>query len=219
MAVLCGMTTIQYLARSARLSVWLSKWACPKMTSGQSNWHKAHRRRKRMVQCYSTGDGNVSSHEGTLAPPGEYDWIVHPSAHSSPQPKWLIDRFSHFCTAHSSVVGHAGHVLYPNNCPIAWGIWAPSNTCFLGPTRHHNPPASRSAQLFFGRPFLKWFALRYRTVVLSVRLSVCPVCDFGALGPNGWMDQDETLHAGRLRPRPHCVRWLPPRKRAQSPHT
>jgi len=27
-----------------------------------------------MVQCYSTGDGNVSSHEGTLAPPGKYDW-------------------------------------------------------------------------------------------------------------------------------------------------
>jgi len=26
-----------------------------------------------MVQ-YSTGDGNVSSNEGTLAPPGEYDW-------------------------------------------------------------------------------------------------------------------------------------------------
>ena len=27
-----------------------------------------------MVQCYSTGDGNMSSHKGTLAPPGEYNW-------------------------------------------------------------------------------------------------------------------------------------------------
>jgi len=36
--------------------------------------HKAHRRRRRMVQCYSTGDGNVSFHNGALAPPGEYDW-------------------------------------------------------------------------------------------------------------------------------------------------
>jgi len=35
--------------------------------------HKAHRRRRWIVQCYSTGDGNMSSHEGTLAPPGEYD--------------------------------------------------------------------------------------------------------------------------------------------------
>jgi len=37
MAVLCGMPTIQYSARSARLSVQLSKWVCPKITSGQSN--------------------------------------------------------------------------------------------------------------------------------------------------------------------------------------
>ena len=26
---------------------------------------------------------------------------------------------------------------------------------------------------------------------------------------NGWMDQDETWHGGRLRPRPHCVTWEP----------
>jgi len=26
-----------------------------------------------MVQCYSTGDSTVSSHEGTLVPPGDYD--------------------------------------------------------------------------------------------------------------------------------------------------
>jgi len=36
--------------------------------------HKVHRCRRRMVPCYLTGDSNVSSHEGTLAPPGEYDW-------------------------------------------------------------------------------------------------------------------------------------------------
>jgi len=57
----------------------------------------------------------------------------------------------------------------------------------------------------FGRPFVKRFALCYRTVV-------CPVyrvCDIGALWPNGLMDQDETWHAGRPQPRPHCVRWEP----------
>jgi len=51
-----------------------------------------------------------------------------------------------------------------------------------------------------GRPFVKRFALCYRTVV-------CPVCDVRALWPNGWTDQDETWHAGRARPWPHCVRW------------
>jgi len=37
-------------------------------------WHNAHRCRRSMVRCYSTGDGNVSFRQGTLAPPGEYDW-------------------------------------------------------------------------------------------------------------------------------------------------
>jgi len=37
----------------------------------------------------------------------------------------------------------------------------------------------------FGRPFLKRFALCYRTVVV---LSVLPVCDIGVLWQNGWMD-------------------------------
>jgi len=57
----------------------------------------------------------------------------------------------------------------------------------------------------FGRPFVRQFALCYRAVVLSV----CPVCNVGVLWPNGWMDQDETGHAGTLRPWPHCVRWGP----------
>jgi len=52
----------------------------------------------------------------------------------------------------------------------------------------------------FGRLFVKRFALWYLTVVLSVTLSVCPVCDVGALWPNGWMDQDETWQAGRPLP-------------------
>jgi len=58
---------------------------------------------------------------------------------------------------------------------------------------------------FFGRPFVKRFALCYQTIVLSV----CLVCDVGVLSPNGWTDQDETWRAGRPRPWPHCVRWGP----------
>jgi len=65
----------------------------------------------------------------------------------------------------------------------------------------------------FRQPSVKRFALCYQTVVLSV----CPVCGVGVLWPNGWMDQDETWHGGRPRPRPHCVRWGPssPPKGAQ----
>jgi len=44
--------------------------------------------------------------------------------------------------------------------------------------------------------------------MLSVRcLAVLSVCDVGVLWPNGWTDQDETWHAGRPWPWPHCVRW------------
>jgi len=85
----------------------------------------------------------------------------------------------------------------------------------------------------FGRPFVKRFAQCYQTVVcLSVCLSclfclscsvlsVCPVCNVGVLWPHGWMDQDETWHPGRPRPRPHCVTWgpsSPSRKGAQPPN-
>ena len=38
----------------------------------------------------------------------------------------------------------------------------------------------------------------------------CPsVCNVGVLWPKGGMDQDETWHAGRRLPKPHCVRWGP----------
>jgi len=58
----------------------------------------------------------------------------------------------------------------------------------------------------FGRPFVKQFALCYRTVALSVCLSVC---DVGAFWPIGWMDEDETWRAGRPRPWPYRGKWGP----------
>jgi len=41
------------------------------------------------------------------------------------------------------------------------------------------------------------------------------------LWPNGWMDQDDTWHVGRPRPRPHCARWgpsSPPQREGAHPH-
>ena len=65
-----------------------------------------------------------------------------------------------------------------------------------------------------GRPFVKWSAACYQTVVCLSALS-CPICVVGVL-----MDQDETWHAGMPRSCPHCVRWgrsSPSRKGAQPP--
>jgi len=61
-------------------------------------------------------------------------------------------------------------------------------------------------KVVIGRPFVKRFVLSYQTIVSLSCLSVCPVCDVVVLWPNGWMVQDETWHAGRSRPWPHCVR-------------
>jgi len=49
---------------------------------------------------------------------------------------------------------------------------------------------------------IRFWATVCKTVrpVLSDRCLSCPVCDVGALWPNGWMDQDETWHGGRHRP-------------------
>jgi len=72
----------------------------------------------------------------------------------------------------------------------------------------------------FWRPFVKWFALCYRTIVLSVCRVFQSVCNVGVLWPNGWMDQDKSQHGGRPRPRPQCVRWhpsSPPKKGTATP--
>jgi len=85
--------------------------------------------------------------------------------------------------------------------------------CTARGNRLHRNSRVRSMIDFWATVFLfvKRFALCYRTVVCPVLscLSVCPVCNVGLLWPNGWMDQDETWHAGRPRPWPYCVRWGP----------
>ena len=97
-----------------------------------------------------------------------------------------------------------------------WVPAPPSNTWFLGPTRVFIQNGMSIDSAVFGRPFVKRFALCQRTVVY---LSVCPVCDVGVLWPNGWIDQDETWHAGRPRPRPHCAKWGPSSPSPKSGHS
>jgi len=78
---------------------------------------------------------------------------------------------------------------------------------------------SRDFRNILGRPFVKRFAVSYRTVVCPV-LSVLSCLKLSVMSwPNGWMDQDATWHRGRPRPWPYCFRWepsSPPQKRWQS---
>jgi len=81
---------------------------------------RLHRNRTQMIQSYLPGVASVPH-------------VMHPTALSSPQPKWHLIRFK----AHVSVVGHARVCPSPKNCPIAWGSGSLSNTCFLAPIRVH----------------------------------------------------------------------------------
>jgi len=58
-----------------------------------------------------------------------------------------------------------------------------------------------------------------RCLSCPVSLSVClSVCNVGVLWPNDWVDQDETWHAGRHRPWPHCIGDpAPPYQRGTAP--
>jgi len=98
-----------------------------------------------------------------------------------------------------------------------------SSPCqYIDTTRKAIDCATTLPLTVFGRPFVKRFAVCYRSVVLSVCLSCLSICNFRALWPNGWTDQDETWHAGRPRPWPHCVRYmdsaLPPPKGHSHPN-
>jgi len=70
----------------------------------------------------------------------------------------------------------------------------------------------------FGRPLQVTVRL-----MLQDGCTVCSVCNFGVLWPNGSMDQDAAWYRyrGRLRSRRHCVRWglsSPYGKGHSSPH-
>jgi len=61
----------------------------------------------------------------------------------------------------------------------------------------------------FGRPFVKTVrptVSDHCVSYLSCLFSCLLLCDFGTvLRPNGWMDHDETWHAGRSRHWPHHI--------------
>jgi len=63
-----------------------------------------------------------------------------PTAHPNLLPKRHLDQFSRFCTddRRVSLYFTMGRPFNPQNCPFPWGIWTPSNTWFLWPTRFLN---------------------------------------------------------------------------------
>jgi len=85
--------------------------------------------------------------------------------------------------------------------------------CLLGKTAGSiDMPLSTEVKLGPGDVVFDGFA------AVPIKGAQPPVFGSCLLWPNGWMDEDATLH-GRPRPRPHCVRRGPssPAKGAQQP--
>ena len=91
---------------------------------------------------------------------------VHPSVHSSPQPKRQIDRLSRFCTAHGRISAYnlQWAPLSTRIAPSNGGSGPPCNTSCLGPMRAHNPNGTSIGSAVFAQmteecPYtLQWFA-------------------------------------------------------------
>jgi len=63
---------------------------------------------------------------------------------------------------------------------------------------------------YLNSPLLSFWATVCKMFRPMLSAVVClSVCNVDVLWPNGWVDQDETWHAGRPLPWPHCVRWEP----------
>jgi len=114
--------------------------------------------------------------------------LVHPSAHSCPQPKRQMDWFSRFCTAYGRkclyfTMGAPIH----QNCPFPWGIWTFHVTHdALG---HANPQPKRHLDRFSRvctddrRVSLYWFACFPLRIVPS-HVGVWTSCYTWFIGPN-----------------------------------
>jgi len=78
-----------------------------------------------MVQCYSTGGGNVSFHKGTLAPPGKYDWTFAsfvPLESTTDTANGSVQSFLHSLWQKVPIL-YSGAPIH-QNCPFPWGIWS-----------------------------------------------------------------------------------------------
>ena len=83
--------------------------------------------------------------------------------------------------------------------PPMWNVGATwqilLNLCFLRPTRVQYPNGKSTGSTIFGRPFVKWFALCYRTVVCAV-LSVLSVTLVYCGQTVGWINMPLGMEIG-----------------------
>jgi len=118
-----------------------------------------------MVQCYSTSDGNVSFHKGTLAPPGEYDWTCAsfgPFESTTDTANGSVQSFLDSLRQKVPIL-YCGRPC-PPELPLPMGdLDLSCNTWCFWPTRVHNPNGTSIGSAVFARMTaecvytLQWF--------------------------------------------------------------
>jgi len=119
-----------------------------------------------MVHCYSTGDGNVSFHKGTLAPPGEYNWTcasLGPLKSTTDTANGSVQSFLHSLRQKVPILYNGRP--YPPEMLLPMGdLDLPSNTWCFQPIRVHNPNGTLIGSAVFAQMTveclytLQWFA-------------------------------------------------------------
>jgi len=143
-----------------------------------------------MVQSYSPGDGDVSSHEGILAPPGKYDWTCasfSPLESTTQTANRSVQPF-----LHSSRQKVPMPILYNGSLSTRiappWGIWTPFNAWCLGPMRAHISNCTSIGSAVFAQmtaecPYtLQWFT-RFPFKIAPSHGGIRTPCNTWFLGP------------------------------------
>jgi len=135
----------------------------------------------------------VPTWEGTLAPPGEYDWTCASLAHPSPHPKRQIDQFSHFCTAHGrkSLYFTIGDP-FAKIAPSHRGSGPPSYSWFLRPFQDHSPKGMTIGSAVFTQVTPQNVPILYNGTPLSPSKLLLPIGGSGTHVIHGSLDPPES---------------------------
>jgi len=144
-----------------------------------------------MVQCYSTGDGDLSFHTGTLAPPGEYDWTCAsfgPLESTTDKANGSVQSFLHSLWQKVPILYNVRP--YPPELPLPMGdLDIPCNTWCFQPIRIHNPNRTSIGSAIFAQMTveclytLQWFACFPSKLPLPMLASGTHLIRGSSLGP------------------------------------
>jgi len=143
-----------------------------------------------MVQCHSTGDGNVSYHKGTLAPPGEYDWTrasFGPLESTIETANGQAQPFLHSLLQKEPILYNGRP--YPPELPLPMGgSGPPCNTSCFRPMRAYNPNSISISSAIFAQMTaeciycLQWFAC-FPLKIAPSHVGIWTSCNTWFIGP------------------------------------